>query len=155
MQWRMHTESESSFVLFVVSDLENFIASRRRKQMATHKLQQKVCGGSSNRNSTTTLTRQSVLSSSNTIGLTASREMRQHALLNLVRMHICTGHVVAARKVFLFSTMTKFMLTMIQLLREAITVSRTSGDNFVLQQCMRQALSVQILKHSNLPRTVL
>ncbi|KAL5529052.1 hypothetical protein ACEPAG_5026 [Sanghuangporus baumii] len=47
-------------------------------------------------------------------------DFRQHAMLNLVRMHIFNGQVAAARK----------------LLTEAITVARTSGDNIVLQQCM-------------------
>ncbi|KAH8117473.1 hypothetical protein DFH11DRAFT_1575228 [Phellopilus nigrolimitatus] len=47
-------------------------------------------------------------------------ELRQHAMLNLVRMHMFNGQIAAARK----------------LLLEAITVARTSVDNIVLQQCM-------------------
>ncbi|GLB34986.1 putative microtubule associated protein [Lyophyllum shimeji] len=46
--------------------------------------------------------------------------LRQHALLNLVRMHYLRGEVTAARK----------------LLTEAITVSRTSGDRITLQHCI-------------------
>ncbi|PAV23210.1 imaginal discs arrested [Pyrrhoderma noxium] len=47
-------------------------------------------------------------------------ELRQHAMLNLIRTYIFNGQVSAAQK----------------LLLEAITVARTSGDNIVLQQCM-------------------
>ncbi|KAF9005620.1 hypothetical protein BDQ17DRAFT_1353475 [Cyathus striatus] len=46
--------------------------------------------------------------------------LRQHALLNLVRMHYIRGEFSAAR----------------QLLTEAVTVSRTSGDRFTLQHCI-------------------
>ncbi|THH03854.1 hypothetical protein EW145_g5954 [Phellinidium pouzarii] len=48
------------------------------------------------------------------------RELRQHAMLNLVRIYSFNGQIAATRK----------------LLQEAITVARTSGDNIVLQQCM-------------------
>ncbi|EJD06020.1 uncharacterized protein FOMMEDRAFT_166316 [Fomitiporia mediterranea MF3/22] len=47
-------------------------------------------------------------------------DLRQLAIFNLVRTHIFNGHLLAARN----------------LLLEAITVARTSGDNIVLQQCM-------------------
>ncbi|KAJ3556968.1 hypothetical protein NP233_g11854 [Leucocoprinus birnbaumii] len=46
--------------------------------------------------------------------------LRQHALLNLVRMHYVHKEYEAARK----------------LLSEAITVSRTSGDRVILQNCV-------------------
>ncbi|EKM82711.1 hypothetical protein AGABI1DRAFT_118153 [Agaricus bisporus var. burnettii JB137-S8] len=46
--------------------------------------------------------------------------LRQHALLNLVRMHYLHGEYDACRK----------------LLSEAITVSRTSGDRITLQNCI-------------------
>ncbi|TDL27540.1 hypothetical protein BD410DRAFT_875728 [Rickenella mellea] len=47
-------------------------------------------------------------------------DIRQNALLDLVRMHFTMGQHAAARK----------------LLNEAITVSRTNSDNLTLQHCM-------------------
>ncbi|EGN92472.1 hypothetical protein SERLA73DRAFT_99306 [Serpula lacrymans var. lacrymans S7.3] len=52
--------------------------------------------------------------------------VRQHALLNLVRMHYIRGESVAARQVRRY----------IHLLQEAIAVARTSGDRITLQHCI-------------------
>ncbi|KAJ3998566.1 hypothetical protein F5050DRAFT_1869137, partial [Lentinula boryana] len=62
--------------------------------------------------------------------------VRQLALLNLVRHHYLHEEYSAGRKVcppFAYFT---FILSLCQLLSEAIDVSRTSGDKVTLQQCI-------------------
>ncbi|KAH0578377.1 hypothetical protein H2248_003988 [Termitomyces sp. 'cryptogamus'] len=75
---------------------------------------------SSSNTSTKTMIRKSVGFIFICVSLTHNRGVRQHALLNLVRMHYLRNEVTAARK----------------FLMEAITVARTCGDKIILQHCI-------------------
>jgi anaphase-promoting complex subunit 5 len=63
--------------------------------------------------------------------------LRQHALLNLSRMHYLQHEHVAARKVSSFSIVLfiTVLIYNIQFLTEAIEISRLAGDKETLQHC--------------------
>lgn len=72
------------------------------------------------------------------------RGVRQHALLSLVRMHYLRNEIPAARKVNGACMAVTEKLNYHQLLLEAITVARTSGDKLTLQHCIAFVLPLSM-----------